>query len=130
MIQPVKNFVKINNYYSFILRQSVVWGELKAHFVKEQSDLNQYNPRVNSLKTWFSENKTEITPPDSIQKSKNDLVDKLLVVQRRIDLLESEYNRVEYYLLCKFDQIELPPELANAFFEYAIQEMKSQINYQ
>ena len=129
MIQPVKNFVKLKDYYTFLLRQSIVWNQLKTHFIKEQSDLNQYNPRVTSLKSWFTENKTEVVAPDSIQKSREELADKLLVVQRRLDLLLAEYNRVEYYSLYKFDQIELPTELATAFFEYAVQEMKSEINY-
>lgn len=63
MNQPVKNFVKLKDYYNFLLRQSVVWNQLKTHFINEQSDLNQYNPRVTSLKSWFTENKTEAVAP-------------------------------------------------------------------
>ena len=128
MIQPIKNFVKLKDYYTFLLRQSVVWNNLKSHFIKEQSDLNQYKPRIIPRNSWFSD-KQEFEATESVQKNKDDLVDKLLVVQRRLDLLLSEYNRVEYYSLYQFDQIELPPELSTAFFEYAVQEMKSEINY-
>ena len=128
MNQPVKNFIKLKDYYTFLLRQSVVWNQLKIHFIKEQSDLNQYEPKVTSRNPWFR-SEHEVQSADSIQNSREELTDKLLVVQCRLDLLLAEYNRVEYYSLYKFDQIELPPELATAFFDYAVQEMQSHINY-
>lgn len=130
MIQPVKNFVKISDYYSFILRQSVMWNELNIFFVKELDTLNEFNTSSTlNVKHWFNENKAELPTKESIQKNKEDLANKLLTIRQRLELLKAEYNRVEYYLLYKFDQIELPPELSSTFFEFIVQEMKSQINY-
>ena len=132
MNQPVKNFVKLKDYYTFLLRQSVVWNNLKTHFIKEQKNLLELIELEKNLsEPFFAGIKGIISPKKAEQDKKEveDLADKLLVVQRRLDLLLAEYNRVEYYSLYQFDQIELPPELATAFFEYAVQEMKSEINY-
>jgi len=128
-MQPIKNLVKIKDYHSYILRQTAVWNTLKSNFTVELEQINNKPKPVKkfNLTEWYFSIKplTEQVVANDIQE----VVQKLNIVQQRLELLENEWNRTEYYILYKFEMIEILPELTDSFFSYAMQQMKSSITY-
>jgi hypothetical protein len=131
MNTPVRNFVNIKDYFSFLVRQSVVWNKLKDHFLFEITKLqNLINSTEQPQKApSLFRRETQVSSRDTLKKELEDLQDKLTVTNMRLNLLLNEYNRTEYFMTYKMDQIEVPSELSSAFFDYAVQEMKSNLTY-
>jgi hypothetical protein len=140
-IQPIKNLVKIKDYHSYILRQSVIWTNLKNQFLKEKLEKTKENTEYfKSIVQKEVEDKyflgfkyTSKKEPDlkffTETEEGKELRNKLALVEQRLELLENEWNRTEYYILYNFEMIEILPELTNSFFSYIMQEMKSVITY-
>jgi hypothetical protein len=138
----IKNLVKTKDYNSYILRQSVIWTNLKNQFLKDKLEKTKENTAYfKSIVQKEVEDKyflgfkyTSKKEPElkffSETEEGKELESKLAIVQQRLDLLENEWNRTEYYILYQFEMIEIQPELANSFFSYTMQEMKSAITYQ
>jgi len=137
----IKNLVKIKDYHSYLLRQSVIWRTLKKQFLDELVEKTQENvQRLHGIverkieQKYFLGFKYKTTKEPDIStfaetEEGKELKNKLAFIEQRLELLEQEWNRTEYYMLLQFEMIEIQPELANSFFSYAMQEMKSAITY-
>ena len=134
-ITPIKNLVKIKDYHSYLLRQSIIWTNLKSMFLKQnieqiEQQTEEFKQHTVKVKSWknpflaFSD-----LPDDKPTEEQLETTNKLAVVQQRLELLENEWNRTEYYMLYQFEMIEIPPELSDSFFSYTIEEMKSNLTY-
>lgn len=120
MQTTIKNFVHTKDYTTFLIHNTAVWTSLKTKFTE---DLGQYPEGKVSGFSWFN----KLTIDNSIRTA---IIQKLSIVQQRLELIQNEYNRLQYYVVYKNEQIELHPELAESFFNYTADEIKSSINYQ
>lgn len=121
----IKTHVKTQEYHSYVLRQSLVWDKL-GNDIQESIDVTSDAIGIIAYKRGFGlKDETEL----ELEKELQSLEDKLSIVRQRAALLESEWNRVEYHLHYKFDQIEVLPELVSSFFSFFMQEVKSGITY-
>ena len=131
-ITPIKNLVKIKDYHSYLLRQSVIWTNLKKQFIDQQLEGTRENTnRLRSItkRDFFSFTKEPSVSTFSETEEGKELTNKLAIVQQRLELLENEWNRTEYYMLYQFEMIEVPHELTSSFFSFTMQEMKTALTY-
>ncbi len=130
-MQPVKNLVKTKDYHSYILHQTTLWNNIKNHVLKERSDKIQSTTEQEVERKYFMGFSYKESKLKQVSETGEiiDLNNKLNIVEQRLELLENEWNRTEYYILYKFEMIEILPELTNSFFSYAMQEIKSSITY-
>lgn len=136
---PIKNLVKIRDYHSYLLRQSVIWTSLKKQFLDQQLEATRENTEflrsITEKEKYFLGFKFNSTKEQSLDKFSEteegkELTSKLALVQQRLELLENEWNRTEYYILYQFEMIEIPHVLSDSFFSFTMQEMKSKLTYQ
>lgn len=130
MQTTIKSFVNTKDYTTFLIHNTGVWNSFKTRFTE---DLEQANNQPKPVKNkfqfihWFLSNGSEKDYP--VVYENNEIIQKLSLVQQRLELIQNEWNRLQYYVTYKHEQIELHPELAESFFSYIAEEIKSSINF-
>ena len=119
MQTTIKSFVHTKDYTTYLIHNTSVWNSLKTKFTE---DLGQHPEGKVSGFSWFN----KLTVDNSIR---TEIIQKLSLVQQRLELIQNEWNRLQYYVVYKHEQIELHPELAESFLSYIDQEIKSSINF-
>lgn len=124
MQTTIKNLINTKDYTTFLINNTAEWDSLKTGFTEELSQIKE--PQESFIMGFIRGENSKIGKSIMLRR---EVVQKIYLVQQRLELIQNEWNRLQYYVAYKHEQIELHPELAESFFSYVDQELKSGITF-